>query len=126
VVLHKDVLKGILPDSIHKKLDEKIWYHPWCECYLEGKWVSCDLYLDKPLYDAACRKGIISKEDMPKIDWDGENDLRTATSWIIEDVGTLASFDDICGKVMDESKIPNIVLRIMYNFSNRYTNKLRK
>lgn len=126
VVLDKDILKGILPDSIHKDMERKIGFHPWCECYLSGKWVSCDLFLDKALYDAACRKGIISKEKMPTIDWDGENDLKTTTAWIIEDVGTLVSFDEVSRKVREESKDSKDEAKKFYDFSNQCTDKLRK
>jgi len=126
VVLHKNVLKGIVPSSIHKKLKEKIWYHPWCECHLSGKWVACDSYLDNSLYEAACRKGILTKDKMPTIDWDGDNDLKTAASWMLEDVGTHASYDDVCKKVMDEIRMPKFLFKIGLKISNRYTNKVRK
>jgi hypothetical protein len=126
VVLHKNVLKGIMPSSIHKKVEEKIWYHPWCECYLSEKWVACDSYLDNSLYEAACRKGILTKDKVRTIDWDGDSDLRTATSWMLEDVGTHASYDDVCKKVADRIKIPKFLFKLMLKRSNSYTNKVRK
>lgn len=125
VVLHKDSLKGIVPGFAYKMMDEKIWYHPWCECYLSGKWIACDLYLDKDTYNAAVKNGIISKEKMPSIDWDGETDLKIATPWILEDVGTHSSYDEICKKVVKETKVPQFLMRVAFNQSNRYTNKLR-
>lgn len=126
VVLHKEVLKGILPCLIYKKFPEKIWYHPCCECYISEKWISCDLVLDKTLYEAACKKGIISKESMPTIDWDGENDLITITHWMLEDIGTQASYDDISKKVMDENKMPNFLFKMAVSIINRSINKLRQ
>jgi len=126
VVLYKDVLKGILPSSMHKKLEEKIWFHPWCECYLSGKWVACDSYLDKSLYEAACRKGILTKDKMPTIDWDGDSDLKIATSWMLEDVGTHASYDDICKKLMNDIKMPKFLYKMEINSVNRHINKVRK
>ena len=127
VVLHKDAIKGIIDDSVQKKMDEKIWYHPWCECYLSGKWIACDLYLDKDTYNAAIKNGIISKEKMPTIDWDGERDLKPATPWMLEDVGTHASYDEVCKQVMmKDMKMPNFLLKMAFNKTNRYTNKLRK
>ena len=126
VVLHKDVLKGILLGLMYKLLDEKIWYHPWCECYLSGKWIACDSYLDKSLYEAACRKGILTKDKMPTIDWDGEDDLKIAAPWMIEDVGTHASYEDICKKVVDEIKMPKLLFKMGIYRSNRYINKVRK
>jgi hypothetical protein len=126
VVLHKDVLKGIVPGLVHKMLNERIWYHPWCECYLSDKWIACDLYLDKDVYNAAVKNGIISKEKMPSIDWDGETDLKIATPWLLEDVGTHVSYDEVCKKVAKETKVPQFLMRLGYDQSNRYTKKLRK
>ncbi len=126
VVLSKEVLKGILPDRIHKMLPEKIWYHPWCECYLSGKWISCESLFDKALYDAAVRKEVLSKEQIPMIDWDGENDLTMVGSWMLEDKGTFSSLDDVFREAESESNAPGFVSRIVFYFSNRYTSKLRK
>lgn len=126
VILHKDILKGIIPSSIHNKLEEKIWYHPWCECYLSRKWVACDLFLDNSLYQAACRKGILTKDKMPTIDWDGDSDLKIIVPWMLEDVGTHSSYDDVCKKVMDDIKMPKFLFKMALKISNRYTNKVRK
>ena len=126
VVLHKDVLKELISDFLYKGLGEEIWFHPWCECYLSGKWIACDLYLDKDTYNAAIKNGIISKEKMPSIDWDGEKDLKISTPWMLEDVGTLSSYDEVCKKAMEEVKVPNFLLNIVLKQSNRYTDRLRK
>ena len=64
-----------------------------CECYLSKRWIASDLFLDKPFYEAACKNGIIVRERMPTIEWDGATDLITASAWIIEDKGTHASYD---------------------------------
>lgn len=42
MVLHKDVLKRIILDAVHQMMDERTWYHPWCECHLSAKWVAYD------------------------------------------------------------------------------------
>jgi hypothetical protein len=63
---------------------------------------------------------------MPTIDWDGESDLKTAASWMLEDVGTHVSYDDVCKKIMDEIKVPKFLFKIVLKISNRYTNKVRK
>lgn len=126
VVLHKDGLKGLVSDFFHKKLDEKIWFHPWCECYLSGKWIACDLYLDKYTYNAAVKNGIISKEKMPTIDWDGETDLKIAAPWILEDVGTHSSYDEVSKKFMKEAPVPYFLMKLAFIQSNRYTKKLRE
>jgi len=127
VVLHKKILKGIIDDSILKKMEEKIWYHPWCECYLSGKWIACDLFLDKDTYNAAIKNDIISKEEMPAIDWDGETDQKHTTPWILEDVGTHSSYDEVCKEVIKTyPKMPRFLFNLAINKSNRYTEKLRK
>jgi len=125
-VLKKNCLKGIIPAFGFKLTPERIEYHPWCECYLSDKWIACDTLFDKRLYDAACKKGIISKEQIPTIDWDGENDLNTMTAWILEDVGTFHSFDDIFRKGQKETFPPKIIAQVAFRISNRYTNKVRK
>ena len=126
VVLQKEVLKGLVSDYFYKHQDEKIRFHPWCECYLSGKWIACDLYLDKDTYNAAIKNGIISKEKMPYIDWDGEADLKIAAPWVLEDIGTHYSYDEVCKKAMEEVKVPNFLLNIVFKQSNRYTDRLRK
>ena len=126
MVLHKDVLKGIIPDPIHDMLAEKIWYHSWCECYLSRKWVACDLFLDKDTYHAAVNEGILSREKMPAIDWDGDMDLKIAVPWMLEDVGIHASYDEVCKRVVKESKIPQSTMIEVFTQSNLYTRKLRE
>ena len=125
VVLDKTSVKGIVSDSYYKRLEGNIWFHPWCECYLSGKWIACDLYLDKYTYDAAIKQGVFRKEQMPSIDWDGENDLKTATSWMLEDVGVHASYDEVSKKVMKEAPVPAFLFVLASNLSNQYTSKLR-
>jgi len=124
-VLAKDVLKGIIPGWVHRMAPAKIWYHPWCECYLSGKWVACETLFDKALYSAACRKSILSLEQIPTIDWDGSSDLCVVTAWMLEDVGTFPSMDDAFRKAQSEQP-PDPIGAIVLNFSNRYTDKLRK
>ena len=126
VVLDKKAVKGIISDSLYNKHEETIWYHPWCECYLSGRWIACDLYLDKDTYNAAIKRGIITKEQMPSIDWDGENDLKTAGSWILEDVGVRSSYDGVCKDVMKKMPMPAFVMSLAFGLSNRHTKKLRE
>ena len=125
-VISKGCLKGIISDGIYKKFPEKVWFYPWCECYLGNKWVSSDILYDKKLYDASVQKGIIKRDRVPTIDWDGNRDLGLVKPWIIEDKGTLSSFDDVMRKVESENKLPKFITKIAYSSSNRYTNKLRK
>jgi hypothetical protein len=126
IKLYKDVLKGILTDSIHKKMDEIIWYHSWCECNCSGKWVACDSMFDTTLYETACDKGIIDKEKIPTMDCDGDTDLNFVSNWMVEDVGPHESFDDICEQVMDEMKMPKFLFKMMLlNKLNHHLHKIR-
>jgi len=139
--LDKDCLKNII-----ESLDlfpKTIWFHPTCECYLDEKWIACDGTFDKDLYEGICEKGILDKNLMPTIDWDGENDLYTFKSWIIKDRGTHNSYEDILKKAqeeddnltkkmlkamnVDESKLDlDAMFKIGLKKMNRYINKHRK
>jgi hypothetical protein len=126
VVLDKAVIKGIVSDSFYAKQEDTIWYHPWCECYLSGRWIACDLYLDKDTYNSAIKQGILTQEQMPSIDWDGENDLKIAIPWMLKDVGTHSSYDEVCKDVMKKVKVPYFIMSLACTFSNQYTKKLRE
>jgi transglutaminase-like putative cysteine protease len=125
VVLDKKVVKGIVSDALYNKHEETVWYHPWCECYLSGRWIACDSYLDKALYNVAIQRGIITNKQMPTIDWDGESDLKTALSWMLKDVGVRSSYDEVCKEVLKKSPVPPFVMGLACSLSNRYTKKLR-
>ena len=125
VVLHKRAMKGIISELLYKQLKERIWFHPWCECFLSGKWIICDLYLDKYTYLAAIQEGIITKRMIPSIDWDGVHDLRLVTPYMIEDVGLLSSYDEVCKLVAAEMKLRSFLPKLIVRQSNRHTSKLR-
>ena len=52
--------------------------------------------------------------------------MKTVTPWMIEDVGTHASYDDIRKKGIDEIKMLTLLFKLGINRSNRYINKVRK
>lgn len=124
-LLTKEALKGILPAFVYRSVPEKIWFHPWCECYLSEKWISCDTLFDKELYNALLSRGITSGERIPTIDWDGMNDLNTMTAWMLEDVGNSASLDHVFRKAQSELP-PRPIAIILERLCNRHINKLRK
>jgi transglutaminase-like putative cysteine protease len=126
-------LRGIVPNWLANRMPSVV-SHFWCECLLDGRWVSCDALLDRPLYESLLEKGQINLEQIPTIDWDGKSDLIPLKSWIVEDRGTLASYDDIY-MMMDKSRgeeglPPRIVERLfgwmIYWYLRRYTDKVRK
>lgn len=92
-----EAIKGLYPGLILKKLPE-VLRHVWCECHLSGTWIACDSTFDEPLLNGLLRKGRLSKQAIPTIDWDGENDLSLLNPWLVEDIGTFASYDEMIHK----------------------------
>jgi hypothetical protein len=124
VTVKKDVLKGIVADFGYNLLPHGIPYHPWCECFLAGRWIICEVLFDKALYENVVSMGILSKVQLPTIDWDGDSDLCIVESWVIEDHGTMSSYDNVIRKAIPEQG-PEFIGRIIRHFSNRHTHKLR-
>jgi transglutaminase-like putative cysteine protease len=92
-----EAIKGLYPSLILKVLPE-ILRHVWCECHLSGTWIACDSTFDEPLLTGLLRKGRLSQQAIPTIDWDGENDLSLLNPWLVEDIGTFASYDEMMRK----------------------------
>jgi hypothetical protein len=65
------------------------------ECLLDGRWISCEAFLDKPLYEGMLRKGLITKEQVPTIDWDGKTNLIILRAWITQELGSVSSAKDV-------------------------------
>ena len=61
--------------------------------YLSDRWIACDALLDEPFYQGSLKIGSFSKEKVPSIEWDGENDLNLMKQMIVEDLGTYVSGD---------------------------------
>ena len=127
--LTKECLKGVVSESLYKLFPDEISHHLWCECYLPDRWIACDTLFDEALAKGIYKKGIFTKEDIPTIYWDGENDLNTMTKWIIEDKGTLPSLDDLfieAHRESDELPFEKDQLEMIVNQSNKYTDSIRK
>ncbi len=128
VSLNRSSLKGIVSNMLYKKLPEIITIHPWCECYLDGKWVACDVTMDKLTYQVAVAKGIVSQTNTPSIDWDGRTDCACFSGIVLQDHGVHASYDAVSRQVAAENRKmgPMFLLRWITNLSNRHTAKLRE
>lgn len=93
---------SLVPKSLSKHIIPKLMYnsmpmavgHPWCECYLSGRWISCEALADKPYHEGRLKFGAFTREEMPTIDWDGEVDLILYKPWLLEYVGVFPSWDD--------------------------------
>ena len=127
VNIRKELLQGILSDFTYKHFPE-VLYHPHCECYLSGKWVACEAFFDKGLFKGMVEKRFPAASQIHTIDWDGENDLIVTTPWVIKDLGTFASLDDLWTETtrLIVRRSPRIIQRIAIYFSNRHTNKIRQ
>lgn len=127
VALSKKSLEGIISRTLYKGMDERIGFHPWCECFIDDKWIVCDLFIDKDTYGAAIEKGLYDAEYFPTVDWDGQNDLIIVNHWLLEDIGVHASYDQVIDEVAEKfRKTPALISRILVGISNRHTAKLRK
>jgi len=93
VRLSKEALKDIAPRFMYEKMT--FLTHPWCECYLSGKWIACEALFDETLFEGMLEKGLLTKEQMPTIDWNGETELILTKHHIIDDFGAFPSWDDV-------------------------------
>ncbi|MFX0098630.1 MAG: transglutaminase family protein [Candidatus Hodarchaeota archaeon] len=115
--------------------------HVICECYLDGRWIACDATPDKGLYTACLNKGFYTKDDVPTIDWDGENDLMPMKPFLLKEKGVLNSLDGFFSKELANFNkgVENIMKTMnvdreeaLKNYtgvmiaSNKHTDRLRK
>jgi len=127
VVLTKKVLKGLTSGPMYMMTKEPIWFHPWCECYLEDRWITCDLWIDQFTHKAALDAGIYAPADMPTLAWNGKDDLNLVEPWLLEDRGIKANYDQVVDEVAAGfNSIPTGIINWLIHGSNRYTSKFRK
>ena len=110
VQVRKEVLKPFIPRFIHNRLPSPVG-HFWCECHLDGSWIACETLFDEPLYLGMLDASLVTREQIPTIDWDGESDLILFQPWIVSDEGTYPAFDDILASpMMSEAGMPPKIL----------------
>jgi len=124
VGVKKESLQGIVPDLLYEAFPDAFNHHSWCECHLSGKWISCEALFDKELFEGMREKGGTVANQIPTIDWDGENDLIVVKPWVVKDFGTFDSLDDFWRETAKNlgSRLPSAVIFS----SNQYTDSLRK
>jgi len=93
VMAQTKVLNGLVAGVVLRSMPPEA-SHFWTECHLAGQWISCEALLDKPLYEGMLKQGLITKDQIPTIDWDGETDLVILKPWITSDRGYVASADE--------------------------------
>ena len=126
-------LRGVVPQWLFSRMPP-IASHFWPEAYLSGRWIACEGLLDKVLYNALLNRGFMTREQVPTIEWNGEDDLILFKPWIVEDFGTLTSYEEVY-ELLDKSRkeesmppeiIDNLLGWIVYPSFRRYTDRLRK
>jgi transglutaminase-like putative cysteine protease len=124
----KKSLKGITSGLLYSMVPEPVEIHPYCECYLDGKWIACEVTFDKKTFLAGQAKGIFAAGDPSLIDWDGRSDCNWVTSFMLKDVGTHSSYDNIAKQVATTNRKmgPASILNWVTNHSNRKTARLRQ
>jgi hypothetical protein len=93
VHLPKRLLEPISPGFMYGRLPAAN-VHPWCECWLSGRWVACEALEDEGFYKGCLKIGAVTEQQVPTIDWDGTTDLITTKHAIVKDVGTYSSCDE--------------------------------
>ena len=124
-------LHHLIAELLYRQMSPTV-SHFWPECSLNGKWIACEAFLDQPLYEGMLRKGLITKDQVPNIDWDGKTDLIVLAPWVVEYLGTLASADEaIAGLQAGAEGMPPLWLEkmiapIFFPFNLRYSDKIRE
>jgi len=78
------------------------------------------------------KAGLITKEQVPTIDWDGKTDLVLLTPWITEDRGHLSSYDDAIKRLQtSEEGMPPlwlewIIAPVFYRLNLRNSDRIRQ
>ena len=126
----KERLKGIIPDIMYGKIPDPIG-HFYIECFVNNKWIACEAIYDKKIYNGMLHHGIINKEQIPSIDWDGENDLILFSKQIVEDVDVYENLDDIIETEIKKYSYPPKWICKLVDWtaklgSKRRTNRIRK
>lgn len=125
-----EVLHHVIPDFVYNNMPP-VASHFWCECYLNSRWVSCELLLDRPLYEGMLKEGLITTEQVPTIDWDGKADLILLGPWITEDRGFLSSYDDAVRVLQSREEgmpspwIERVIAPVFYRLALRNSNRIR-
>ena len=130
VQVEKEVLKPFIPRFIYNRIPSPVG-HFWCECHLDERWIACEALFDEPLYLGMLGASLVTREQIPTIDWDGKSDLILFLPWIVSDEGTYPAFDNILASPMiSEAGMPPKVLCKLFDpipmlLSRRRTDSIR-
>lgn len=108
------VLKGMIPGFLYFIVEKaREDFHFWPECYLHGKWIACEGLFDRDLYEGALREGLLRKQLIPSIDWDGKSSLVLLEPWKTKDLGSKPSWDDWYIDFKKRMATPRFIDRLM-------------
>ncbi len=114
IMVEISVLKGMIPGFLYFMVEKaKEDFHFWPECYLQGKWIACEGLFDQELYKVAITEGLVTKELIPSIDWDGKSNLVLLEPWKTEDFGNKPSWDDWYIDFKKRMASPRIIDKLM-------------
>jgi hypothetical protein len=127
-----EALEGVIPNWLLKRMPPVV-SHFWPEVHVLGRWVACEGLFDKKLYQALLDRGNINRQQIPTIEWDGNTDLILLKHWLVKDLGTLNSFDDVYEMLdrrrKEEGMPPRMVERLfgwlIYSSFRRHTDRMR-
>jgi hypothetical protein len=78
------------------------------------------------------KKGLITKEQVPTIEWDGKSDLTILKAWITEQLGSISSAEDALAHLEHSEEgmpplwIEKMIAPIFYPLNLRYSDKIRQ
>lgn len=131
VMVQSKVLRGLVADFLLRSIASEA-SHFWAECYLGDRWISCEAFLDKPLYKGMLKQGLITREQIPTIDWDGENDLVILKPWITDDRGSVSSPDEAWlayqrnGEGAPPVWIERLMAPVLFPYNRRFSDRIRQ
>lgn len=125
IYLKKDFLKPLITAKLYSLIPENAENHPYCECYIGERWISCDTLFDKPLLEGAKNKKVISQDLYTQIDWNGENDMFLFSQVTVKDEGILPNLDELWKKFKKKYYSPTILAYLFFMKSNKLMNSLR-
>ncbi|UCE10495.1 MAG: transglutaminase domain-containing protein [Candidatus Thorarchaeota archaeon] len=128
-----EALKGIIPDWLYTRMPA-IVSHFWTEVHINGRWLASEGLFDKPLFEALLDLGLIERQKIPSIEWDGETSLILLKHFIVDDLGIMTSYDDVYCMLdkqrKEEGMPPRIVERLLgrfiYYMFKRRTDRIRE
>lgn len=129
--VRKEALRSHIPKLLYDRLPSPVG-HLWCECQLAGAWIACEALFDEPFYRGILNGGWVTAEQIPTIDWNGDDDLILLESWIVRDIGTFPSFDALLRSPFfhEEGMPPKLFCKLIDPLSalasSRRTNQVRQ